>query len=82
MSRKASKACRPEVVYRPGFFTEPVRAWRQLRFVPAMEPEKWARMADLAAAERSRQRATGKGWGRGTIDLAGTPDFKPQVDGR
>lgn len=70
---------RPEVVYPPGFFTEPVRAWKQLRFESAFTMDKWGHMTLLAGAERARQRATGKGWGRGTIAMAGTPDFAPDA---
>ena len=67
------------VTYPPGYFTEPVRAWKQMQFVSALQADVSERMAQLARAERSRQRATGSGWGGGTIDLAGTPDFAPRV---
>lgn len=79
MSKTKKNACRPEVVYRPGYFTEPVRAWKQLRFESVITVDKWGHMALLAGAERARQRATGKGWGRGTIALPGTPDFVPDA---
>ena len=81
--RAQARATRPDVVYPPGYFTEPVRAWHQLRFESAMTVDKWGHMALLAGAERVRQQATGKGWGRGTIALPGTPDFGGQpADGR
>ena len=82
MSNKARTKAGPEVVYPPGYFTEPVRAWRQLRFESAMQVDRWCHLPLLATAERQRQRATGLGWGRGTIALAVTPDFAPQADGR
>lgn len=74
---KQTRAARPDVEYPPGFFTEPVRAWRQLQFESSMTVDKWGHMALLAGAERARQRETGVGWGRGTIAMPGTPDFAP-----
>lgn len=76
------RAVQPEAAYPLGFFTAPVRAWKQLQFESGMEVDKWGHMVLLAHAERARQRATGKGWGRGTIALPGTPDFQPQAAGR
>lgn len=73
--KAAARVERPEVVYPPDYFTQPVRAWRQLQFKSALVVDHCGRMKLLADAERERQRSTGVGWGKGTIQLAGTPDF-------
>jgi hypothetical protein len=67
----------PEVVYPPGHFTAPVRAWKQLQFVSALSVDNYGHLKLLADIERARQRATGAGWGSGNLALPGTPDFVP-----
>ena len=82
-AKARSAPAQPATVYPPGFFTEPVRAWKQLQFVSAMAVDKWGHLALLARAERERQASTGQGWSGGTMALPGTPvRGRPRVLGR
>lgn len=74
---KARKAPTPAVVYPPGFFTEPARAWGVM--APSMEqglPAEVVRQRQRdsnCARSRAVAMATGNGWACGTIVLDGTP---------
>ena len=76
-ARKPRKPATPAVVYPPGFFTEPARAWGVV--APSMDEglsaELVAQRQRDANTRRSRQAAlaTGNGWGNGTIVLGNTP---------
>lgn len=64
------------VSYPPGFFTQPVRAWRQLQFDSEAVGERVREyLYNAANARRGREVAllTGAGWGSGTMALPGTP---------
>lgn len=76
--RTSGRVARATVVvsYRPGYFTEPVRAWRQLQFDSAAVEERVREyLYNAANARRGREVAllTGAGWGSGTMALPGTP---------
>lgn len=81
MTRKRTqRACRartPAVVYPPGFFSEPARAWGVVS--PSMAeglPGDVAQQRQLGSnARRSRDvaLATGNGWASGTVVMGGTP---------
>lgn len=64
------------VEYPPGFFTEPVRAWRQLRYDSAEVADKVREyLHNQANARRGREvaLATGAGCGNGTMYMPNTP---------
>ena len=71
--RKAAAAARaaPAVEYPPGWFTEPVRAWAQLKFVSRFTSQDTSRQAAQAQAERERQEAEGAGWAAKPLGLEG-----------
>ena len=77
MKRGARKPSRPAVVYAPGWFTEPARAWGVV--APAMEQGLPADVLQQRQRTSNTQRsrdvamATGNGWACGTIALPGTP---------
>jgi hypothetical protein len=74
---KPRKPATPAVVYPPGFFTEPARAWGVV--APAMElglPDEVVQQRQRDAnTKRSRAAALsmGNGWGNGTMVMPGTP---------
>lgn len=73
-ARKARAAV--AVNYPPGFFTQPVRAWAQMRFDPHEVDAAVRRyVRNQANARRGREVAlsNGSGWGSGTMDLPNTP---------
>ena len=81
--RRADLDRRKPVTYPPGYFTEPVRAWKQMQFVSAMQVDKWGHLALLARRERTRQMDTGQGWAGGTLALPGAPvRGRPRTLGR
>lgn len=79
MSRRARVAPTPAVQYAPGYFCQPVLAWRQLQHSGEPQPEVMAalakRRAMLAAASKGRAASAerGVGWGDGTIVLPNSP---------
>jgi len=53
---------KPPAVYPAGFFTEPVRAWTQMRFVPQIRVDRTGKY-ETAYSAAMRTRAAG-GWDR------------------
>lgn len=72
---RTAKPAPRAVVYPPGFFTEPVRAWKALQWQGPVAADADPAAKYVALAKRGRVQAakTGKGWGRGTIVLPNTP---------
>lgn len=74
---KGRKPATPAVVYPPGFFTEPARAWGVVS--PAMEQGLPAEVVQQRQRDSNTQRsreaavATGAGWACGTVVMDGTP---------
>ena len=77
MKRRTRKAPTPAMVYPPGWFTEPARAWGVI--APSMEQGLPADVLRQRQRDSNTQRsravamATGNGWACGTIVLDGTP---------
>lgn len=74
---KGKRAPTPAVVYPPGFFTEPARAWgvvspAMLDGLPADVVQQRQRDSNTRRS-RDLALATGAGWANGTIVLDGTP---------
>lgn len=67
--------------YRPGYFTDPVRAWWPMwspYVLPCDGPRKGRPPGDIglsqqASAGRRRAQEQGTGWGKGTILMPNTP---------
>lgn len=82
MSR-ARVAPTPAPGYPPGYFCQPVLAWRQLGHTGEPQPEVLAAIARRQALLRAwtKGRATsaakGVGWGDGTMVMPGTPRHLP-----
>lgn len=75
--RATRRAPTPALDWPPGFFTEPVRAWKCLQWAGpltmAADGGGAERFTDLAKRGRRKDNADGSGWGRGTILMPGTP---------
>ena len=52
---------KPPTDYKPGFFTAPVRAWKQMRFVSAIRIDPRTKRFETDFARTQRHRANG-GW--------------------
>lgn len=76
---KAKRAPTPARDYPAGFFTEPVRAWAQLRYEGPLTMTAGvhgeARFADMAKRGRRKANEDGSGWGKATIVLPNTPKY-------
>ncbi|MEY2690637.1 MAG: hypothetical protein RL375_4837 [Pseudomonadota bacterium] len=74
--RSVRQGTQAQVDYPPGFFTEPVRAWRQMRYDSAEVANKvreYLHNQENARRGREVALATGAGWGSGTMYMPNTP---------
>ena len=56
--------------YQPGFFTAPVRAWKQMRFVSAIHVDPRTKRFETPYAQQQRHRQNG-GWDDHTLSQPG-----------
>lgn len=75
--RKGKRAPTPARDYPAGFFTEPARAWKCLRWTGSLtmtaDVHGGSRFTDLAKRGRKKANADGSGWGTGSLVLPNTP---------